>query len=47
MQGAGDWAALGACLAEKAENRIMAVLNLPKKMGPTATKQIVSACSPA
>jgi predicted aconitase len=45
MQGAGDWAALGACLAEKAENRIMAVLNLPKKMGPTATKQIVSACS--
>ena len=46
MQGAGDWAALGACLAEKAENRIMAVVNLPKKMGPTATKQIVSACSP-
>ena len=46
MQGAADWAALGACLAEKAENRIMAVLNLPKKMGPTATKQIVSACSP-
>jgi hypothetical protein len=46
MQGAGDWAALGACLAEKAENRIMAVLNLPKNMGPTATKQVVSACSP-
>jgi hypothetical protein len=22
------------------------VLNLPKKMGPTATKQVVSACSP-
>ena len=46
MQGAADWAALGACIAEKAENRIPAVLNLPKKMGPTATKQIVSACSP-
>ena len=46
MQGAADWAALGACIAEKAENRIMAVLNLPKKMGPTATKQIISCCSP-
>jgi predicted aconitase len=46
MKGAGDWAALGACLAEKADNRIMAVLNLPKVLGPTATKQIVSACSP-
>ena len=46
MEGAADWAALGACIAEKAENRIPAVLNLPKKMGPTATKQIVSACSP-
>ena len=44
--GAADWAALGACIAEKALNRIPAVLNLPKKMGPTATKQIVSACSP-
>ena len=46
MQGAADWAALGAAIAEKAENRIPAVLNLPKKLGPTATKQIVSACSP-
>ena len=46
MEGAADWAALGACIAEKAENRIMAVLNLPKKMGPTATKQIISCCSP-
>ena len=46
MEGAADWAALGACIAEKAENRIMAVLNLPKKMGPTATKQLVSCCSP-
>ena len=46
MVGAADWAALGACIAEKAENRIMAVLNLPKKMGPTASKQIISCCSP-
>ena len=46
MEGAADWAALGACIAEKAENRILAVLNLPKKMGPTATKQIISCCSP-
>ena len=46
MEGAADWAALGACIAEKASNRIMAVLNLPKKMGPTATKQIISCCSP-
>ena len=46
MVGAGDWAALGAAIAEKAENRIPAVLNLPKKLGPTAAKQIVSACSP-
>jgi hypothetical protein len=46
MQGAADWAALGACIAEKAAHRIPAVLNLPKKMGPTASKQIVAACSP-
>jgi predicted aconitase len=44
--GAADWAALGACVAEKAQNRIMAVLNLPKKMGPTAAKQITSCASP-
>ena len=44
--GAGDWAALGAAIADKAENRIPAVLNLPNKLGPTAAKQIVSACSP-
>jgi predicted aconitase len=45
MHGAADWAALGACIADKAENRIPAVLNLPA-MGPTATKQIISCCSP-
>jgi predicted aconitase len=44
--GAADWAALGACIAEKAQNRIMAVLNLPNKMGPTAAKQITSCASP-
>ena len=44
--GAADWAALGAAIAEKAENRIPAVLNLPKKMGPTATKQIISCLLP-
>jgi predicted aconitase len=46
VQGAADWAALGACIAEKANNRIMAVLNLPRKMGPAATKQIISCASP-
>ena len=46
MEGAADFAALGACIAEKAGNRIMAVLNLPNDMGPTACKQIISCCSP-
>ncbi len=46
LKGAADWAALGACFAEKSNNRIMAVLNLPEKMGPTATKQIISCASP-
>ncbi len=46
VKGAADWAALGACIAEKASNRIPAVLNLPKKMSPTATKQIIACCSP-
>lgn len=46
LAGAADWAALGACIAEKADNRIMAVLNLPKSMGPTATKQVISCASP-
>jgi len=46
LEGVADWAALGACIAEKADNRIMAVTNLPKMMGPTATKQIVSCASP-
>lgn len=41
-----DWAALGAAIAEKAQNRIMAVVNLPPVLSPTATKQLVSCCSP-
>ena len=45
-EGMADWGALGACIAAKAENRIMAVLNLPKKMGPAASKYLVSCCSP-
>ena len=44
--GAADWACLGAAIAEKAENRIPAVLNLPKHMGATGTKQLISCCSP-
>ena len=44
--GAADWACLGAAIAEKAENRIPAVLNLPKNMGATGTKQLISCCSP-
>ncbi|MGE5769976.1 MAG: aconitase X [Betaproteobacteria bacterium] len=46
LQGAADWAALGACIAEKSNNRIAAVLNLPKKMGPAATKSLIACCSP-
>jgi hypothetical protein len=46
LKGTADWAALGACLAEKANNRIMAVLNLPSQMGPSATKQLISCASP-
>ena len=45
VKGSADWAALGACIAEKATNRIPAVLNLPK-MPPTGTKQLISCCSP-
>jgi hypothetical protein len=41
-----DWGALGAAIAEKAGNRIMAVLNLPKKMGAGATKNLISCASP-
>ena len=46
LEGDADWAALGACIAEKASNRIPAVLNLPKNLSPTATKQIIACCSP-
>ncbi len=46
VKGMADWGALGACIAEKAGNRIMAVLNLPKKMGPGATKNLISCASP-
>ena len=46
LKGAADWAALGACIAEKSSNRIPAVLNLPQKMGPMATMQLCSCASP-
>jgi cis-L-3-hydroxyproline dehydratase len=46
LKGAAEWAALGACIAEKSDNRIAAVLNLPDVMSPTATKQLISCCSP-
>lgn len=46
IKGMADWGALGAAIAEKAGNRIMAVLNLPKKMGPGATKNLISCASP-
>lgn len=46
LLGTADFAALGACIADKASNRIPAVLNLPKNLSPTATKQIVACCSP-
>ncbi|HKI19230.1 MAG TPA: aconitase X, partial [Isosphaeraceae bacterium] len=46
LKGAAEWGALGACIAEKTNNRIAAVLNLPGKMGSSATKQLISCCSP-
>jgi predicted aconitase len=46
MKGMADFGALGACIAAKAENRIMAVLNLPKIMFPGATKNLISCASP-
>jgi hypothetical protein len=46
IKGMADWGALGAVIAAKAQNRIMAVLNLPKKMGPGATKNLISCASP-
>jgi predicted aconitase len=46
IKGMADWGALGACIAAKAENRIMAVLNLPKIMFPGATKNLISCASP-
>jgi predicted aconitase len=46
IKGMADWGALGACIAAKAENRIMAVLNLPSKMSPGATKNLISCASP-
>jgi hypothetical protein len=42
-----DWGALGAVIANKAENRIMAVLNLPiTRMSAGATKNLISCASP-
>ena len=47
LKGMADWGALGACIANKAENRIMAVLNLPiTKMSAGATKNLISCASP-
>lgn len=47
IQGMADWGALGACIAAKAENRIMAVLNLPiTTMSAGATKNLISCASP-
>jgi predicted aconitase len=46
VKGMADFGALGACIAAKAENRIMAVLNLPKIMFPGATKNLISCASP-
>jgi predicted aconitase len=45
IKGFADWAALGAAIADKASNRIPAVLNLPP-MGQSAAKQLISCCSP-
>jgi hypothetical protein len=47
VKGMADWGALGACIAAKAGNRIMAVLNLPiTKMTSGATKNLISCASP-
>jgi len=47
VKGMADWGALGAVIANKAENRIMAVLNLPiTKMSAGATKNLISCASP-
>lgn len=46
VKGMADFGALGACIAAKAGNRIMAVLNLPKIMFPGATKNLISCASP-
>jgi predicted aconitase len=47
LKGNADWAALGACIAEKANNRIPAVLNLPiTRMSAGATKSLIACCSP-
>ncbi|GAA3907989.1 aconitase X catalytic domain-containing protein [Sphingomonas limnosediminicola] len=46
VKGMADFGALGACIAAKAENRIMAVLNLPKNLSAGATKNLISCASP-
>jgi predicted aconitase len=46
IKGMADWGALGACIAAKADNRIMAVLNLPTHMSSGATKNLISCASP-
>ena len=47
LKGMADWGAVGAVIAAKAENRMMAVLNLPlTKMSAGATKNLISCASP-
>ena len=47
IKGMADWGRLGAVIAAKAENRIMAVLNLPiNRMSAGATKNLISCASP-
>lgn len=47
IKGMADWGALGAVIAAKAGNRIMAVENLPiTKMSAGATKNLISCASP-
>jgi hypothetical protein len=46
MKDPADWSALGAVIAEKASNRIPAVLNLPRMISNTAAKYITGCVSP-
>lgn len=46
IKGMADWGTLGAVIAAKSQNRIMAVTNLPKHMSSGATKNLISCASP-